>query len=316
MGKRKLSPDHFARGLGKSGWVYVARNNMHRDDVYKVGYTEKTPEVRVAGLNTEQRNRTSQIGFFSLMYACAVLDAQGCEQALFDRVGRLLESERKEFVNAPLEVIVGELLHIQKADNNKVRSTAVCLHCREVMNFCPLPQAIQQCQNCGNWFKTMDDASPSWTFDKNARKKSYKPKPSVATARSPLAKAFIRLQSAVKHFAWEGVWTEDEFLDEIEGLLAVNPEFDREVPDSRPNPLARQPRQRTPRTPRSRKGWMDCPDCLSSIQIHPNEPPECLECNWKMPDDQFKPPIKTSSHLVNLYGGLNLRYKSANHKIK
>ena len=131
MGKKNSSPESFNRGFGKLGWVYVARNNMHRDDVYKVGYTEKTPEQRVASLNTEQRNRTSQIGFFSLMYAVAVLDAQGCEQALFTRVERVLESERKEFINAPLELIVGELLHIQKADNAKVQATRVCVNCKE-----------------------------------------------------------------------------------------------------------------------------------------------------------------------------------------
>jgi len=285
MAKKKPSPEHFERGHNKLGWVYVARNNMHRDDIYKVGYTEKTPEARVAGLNTEQRNRTSQIGFFSLMFACAVRDSQGCEQELFKRLGRLLEHERKEFVNAPLEVIVGELLHIQKVDNAGQKAFCICARCTMTFNFCPLPQAIQQCPACGEWFGCSQDNKPVWDFEEGARKKSYKPKQQEATALSPLAKAFILLQSAVKNYAYEGTWTDEEFIDQIDTLLEIEIPLDREIPEAKPHAPRRYTRRKTEKTPHSRKGWMDCPDCLSSIKIIPGEDPCCVECGWRKNQD-------------------------------
>lgn len=254
-------------------------------DIYKVGYTEKTPEARVAGLNTEQRNRTSQIGFFSLAFACAVLDAQGCEQQLFKRLGRLLEHERKEFVNAPLEVIVGELLHIQKIDNANREAICTCATCGMTCSFCPLPQAIQQCPSCGQCFGCTEDRNPVWNVGKSSRKKSYKPRAQVPSIHSPLARAFILLQSSVKNYVYEGIWTDDEFMDEIDILLQVKTPLDREIPDARPQSMPRNARQRTRKIPRSRKGWMDCPDCLSSIQLELHKEPLCQECSWtRLPD--------------------------------
>lgn len=286
MGKRKQESGHFDRGLGKLGWVYIARNNMHRDDVYKVGYTEKTPEQRVASLNTEQRNRTSQIGFFSLVYAFAVLDAQGCEQALFSRVGRVLESERKEFVNAPLEVLVGELLHIQKAVNAKAQATRVCINCTDLMNFCPLPQATLACQNCGHLFRCASNGDIIYSAKNDIRKKAYRPVTNFSekVKQSPLAEAFVRLQCALKNYVVEGIWTEEELLQEMNSLMAFTPAMDREDCASKPVAGPRFVKRAPAKTPRSRKGWMDCPDCLSSIQLTPNEPAECTECGWVTPD--------------------------------
>ena len=306
MGKRKPSPESFNRGFGQIGWVYVARNNMHRDDVFKVGYTEKTPEERMKSLNTEQRNRTSQIGFFSLHFACAVLDAQGCEQELFNRLGRLLEHEKKEFVNAPLEVIVGELLHIQKKDNQTVQATAICQQCGKTMLFCPLPQVLQPCKFCGKLFATNPDATPTWNFKAGLRRHTYKPKPVELRTKSALAKAFVRLQCAVKNYAYEGIWTDDEFLDEIADLLRVETPNDREIPESKPTtpPAPKQARKVSAKQPKSRKGWMDCPDCLSSIELIPGEHHKCVECGWKMPEDivLHQERKRTSSALLNVYG--------------
>ena len=282
MGKKKQEPGHFDRGLGKLGWVYIARNNMHRDDVYKVGYTEKTPEQRVASLNTEQRNRTSQIGFFSLIYAFAVLDAQGCEQALFSRVGRVLESERKEFVNAPLEVLIGELLHIQKIDNAKVKATRVCIQCKDTMSFCPLPHATLACANCGHMFRCTENGDVLYSAMNDIRKKSYGPDTHLSekVKRSPLADAFLRLQCAMKNYLVEGIWTEEELLHEMNYLMTFSPAMDREDCASKPVAAPRFVKGKQARTPKSRKGGMDCPDCLSSIQLIPNEQAECVECGW------------------------------------
>ena len=61
---------------------------MHLPDVFKVGYTTATPRERVKGLNTEQRNRTSQIGFFKLVISRPVIDAYGAEQKLFAAIAQ------------------------------------------------------------------------------------------------------------------------------------------------------------------------------------------------------------------------------------
>ncbi len=286
MGKRKPPPEHFERGFGKAGWVYVARNNMHQDDVYKIGYTEKTPEGRVLGLNTEQRNRTSQIGFFSLVYACAVLDAQGCEQEFFRRVARLLESSKKEFVNAPLELIVGELLHIQKSDNYAKLAFEKCGECGVTFGFCPLPQAIQQCPACKRWFQYRPEGGTQWGVSQDGPRKSYKPRAAGKQQRSPLADSFIQLQSAVKNYAKEGHWTLDDFIAAIDCLLEVDLPPDREMVDSRPVKPPRKARYTRARlVPTSRKGWMDCPDCLSSIQLVSGVATECVECGWILPEE-------------------------------
>ena len=68
-----------------------------REDLYKVGCTgNQNPEVRTEQLNSEQRSGTSRLGFFNLVFAAAVLDAQGCEAALLRRVEVLRESRGKD----------------------------------------------------------------------------------------------------------------------------------------------------------------------------------------------------------------------------
>lgn len=284
MAKAKPPPEHFARGFGKPGWVYVARNDMHREDIYKIGYTTDTPESRVQKLNTEQRNRTSQIGFFSLMYACAVLDAQGCEQKLFERIGRLRESERKEFVNAPLELIVGELLHIQKGDHQKTVATAACQSCGVVMRFCPLPQVVHFCPSCGTRFQCGSDGRCSMPIPSINRVQSYAPNQDafLPTRRSPLAEAFVLSQTAVNRY-FEGESSDEEFIDEIAEWQFYAPPLDRTPLPPKPASAAKTPRARASKVPTSRKGWMDCPQCLSSVQLDPDADPKCVECGW--PED-------------------------------
>jgi len=282
MAKKKPSPEHFERDRGEPGWVYVARNDMHREDIYKVGYTTKTPKYRVALLNSNQRNRTSQIGFFTLIYACAALDAYGCEQALFARVGRLREAERKEFVNAPLELISGELLQIQKRDHQKKKATLACHTCGTVISFCPLPQVVHFCPKCGTRFQCTADGRlrvPDPTIN---RVQSYAASSDafLPSRRSPLAEAFVRLQARVRKFAIDGELTDDEFMEEMGAWQLYTPPMDRARPVRKPPPAKRKQTNKTTPLPTSRKGWMDCPRCLSSVQVDPDETPKCVECGW------------------------------------
>ena len=216
MPKKEQASGHFERGFGKPGWVYIARNDLHREDIYKVGYTEFPPEDRVLKLNTEQRNRTSQIGFFHLAYAVAVLDSQGCEQSLFKRIGKLKESPKKEFVNAPLELIIGELLQIQKRDNAKLQTRIVCELCGYLFSFCPLPQAQHVCPQCETEFHCTAQGTPDYMPRSEPRRIRYFGKGFTHELRkhSPIAKAFLELRSACINYL-EGRWDDDEFFHDI-----------------------------------------------------------------------------------------------------
>lgn len=284
MAARKPPPGHFERGLGKPGWVYIARNDLHREDIYKVGYTEQTPESRVLKLNTEQRLRTSQIGFFHMAYAVAVLDSQGCEQALFKKIGKLRESPRKEFVNAPLELIIGELLQIQKKDNLKAQTRAVCENCGFFITYCPLPQVRHMCPQCEAPFDSTSHGVPNFSPRGEGRPVRYFGVGFSHEFRkhSPIAKAYLELRSACVNYL-EGRWDGDEFFDEAERLLEDQVEFDRMQSATKPDKPARK---RSYKTPKARKGWMDCPDCLSAIEITIEEPPICMECGWTDQGDE------------------------------
>ena len=55
----------------------------------------------------------------------------------------------------------------------------------------------------------------------------------------------------------------------------------RVVPASRSTPPApKNAFAQKGKLPKSRKGWMDCPDCLSSIQLETEPSTVCLECGW------------------------------------
>jgi hypothetical protein len=280
MARKKQPPGHFERGYNQLGWVYIARNDIHKEDIYKVGYTEKTPEERVNSLNTAQKRHTGQIGFFQLIYAVAVLDSQGCEQALFKRVEKLKESPKKEFVNAPLELLIGELLNIQKKDHALVSAKCVCSSCGQVVSFCPLPHAKLTCSFCEAEFQVSPDGSTSQRVSKDARPISYfAPGLNLEMRRhSPIAKAFLEFRIAFSNY-FNGISSDDEFFTEAERLLEIDVAFDRVQHAHKP---IKPERQHTTRPPRSRKGWMDCPQCLSSIPIDPTGEIiwSCHECGW------------------------------------
>lgn len=284
MARKKLPESHFERGFNQLGWVYIARNDIHKEDIFKVGYTEKTPEERVNSLNTAQKRHTGQIGFFQLIYAVAVLDSQGCEQALFKRVEKLKESPKKEFVNAPLELLIGELLNIQKKDHARVSKKCICSSCGQVVSFCPLPQAKLTCSFCEAEFQVLPDGVTTQRISKDARPVSYfAPGLNLEMRRhSPIAKGFLEFRIAFSNYL-KGIWSDEEFFSESERLLEVEIGFDRTQPAAKPIKPARQ---RTTRPPMSSNGWIDCAQCLSSIPLDPTGAIiwPCYECGW-CPDE-------------------------------
>ena len=155
---------HFNRHQGLPGWVYVARNEMHQTDVFKVGYTTANPEVRVKGLNTEQRNRTSQIGFFDLVFKRPVINAYGAEQRLFTIIDSYRVSKGKEFFRMPLDELAAAVVAAVHETNEKTVAFQHCPACSAVVRFTPLLMVTHTCPACRSGFRceTQDHQLRLW----------------------------------------------------------------------------------------------------------------------------------------------------------
>lgn len=274
MASRTPPQEHFNRGFGKPGWIYVVRNDLLREDIYKVGYTLRSPDVRANELNTEQRGGTSRIGFFSLVFAAAVLNAQGAEAALFRRLQPVRESSGKEFVNAPIELIIGEMLHIQKVDNEASVAFKACPTCGTVIKFCPHPSVRHICTLCKSAFRSTATGeviagAGNLRFGKTFVLPTEK---FSASARSPLANAFLGLRNAVRQYCSQQIGAK-AFLIEVEHWSSMEPPLDRSPPEPRAKPtrMASKPKRKE----RLQDGYRECESCLAVYRPDIENCPEC-----------------------------------------
>jgi hypothetical protein len=119
MGRsRKSSADSYARNSGVPGFVYIARNEFQKSDLYKVGQTARSVHQRMRSLNADLRNAgTCTVGDFVAVYSAATKDSFGAEQLAH----RILEKHRvrrhREFFEAPLATIQAAVdLAVKQAD--------------------------------------------------------------------------------------------------------------------------------------------------------------------------------------------------------
>ncbi|GAB3768300.1 hypothetical protein GCM10028796_31520 [Ramlibacter monticola] len=91
-----MSAGHYTRHSGVPGYLYLARNDLHRDGIYKLGYTVRTPSERVGRLNAETALMKG-LGTFSLVEATPVRASYDAEQLLFNALSRRRVSSRREF---------------------------------------------------------------------------------------------------------------------------------------------------------------------------------------------------------------------------
>lgn len=276
----------FHKNHGKPGWIYVARNDLMREDLYKVGCTsDPNPETRVTKLNTEQRGGTSRIGFFNLIFAAAVLDAQGSEAALLRRLEVLKESKGKEFVNAPLDLIVGEMLHIQKRDLEAAVAVAPCPACGGNNRFSPHPYVRYGCGYCHTPFLFVAPGVTRQATPQDRHTLTYSAIDKVEPAsHSPLAKAFMGMRDTIRSY-FDGELGEEEAHERLKHWIDRDPPLDR-------SPLLYQKPPSTPRKAKARslsiktrKGWLECPTCLSSVKPDFDGMAICLECGWSNDPD-------------------------------
>lgn len=96
---------HFERHARTPGWLYVARNEMHAPDLYKVGYTVTGPESRMRWLNRETAGVTAAVGQFRCVHKRKVPRSREAEREVFRRLAQYRVQTHREFFRAPLRVV-------------------------------------------------------------------------------------------------------------------------------------------------------------------------------------------------------------------
>lgn len=99
-----------------AGWVYIVRNDYHRTDTFRVGYSASDPARRIGRLNAIQRRMTSQIGFYRLVACQSVLEPKGSFVRLLKLIANRRIDPRRAFFNAPLAYLAEALAQVVTTD--------------------------------------------------------------------------------------------------------------------------------------------------------------------------------------------------------
>ena len=97
--------DRRFKGNKRVGWIYVMRNPVFKDNVYKVGQSSRPPDLRAVELSSS----TSIYGDFQLLYFVHVEDRLTAENLVHKELAKYRKSEGKEFFEAPLSTIIMSL---------------------------------------------------------------------------------------------------------------------------------------------------------------------------------------------------------------
>ena len=159
------------------GWIYVARNQWHRESIFRIGQSINNPQIKVDELNRKQRELTCQIGFYKLV-GCVVVDEL---QVAFSRLKASIHQYKipgsRVFFEVPLdnlmEAVIKSAEHNQPWSSSNVPAeftdqiwvdivpmsphpswaawTAHCSACRQLLRFrgAIATAGIVVCPNCG-----------------------------------------------------------------------------------------------------------------------------------------------------------------------
>ena len=96
------------------GWIYVARNQWHRESILRIGQSKNDPQIKVDELNRMQRQLTCQIGFYKLV-ECVVVDDL---QYAFSELKKLIQQYKipgeRVFFDIPLSHLRGLILDVTR----------------------------------------------------------------------------------------------------------------------------------------------------------------------------------------------------------
>lgn len=87
------------------GWVYIVRNPWHRDNIYRVSCTRHSPLKKVESLNAVQRQLTSQIGFYGLVYCVGISDVVTFQNCLNRHLSQYRIKGSRVFYDASLDTL-------------------------------------------------------------------------------------------------------------------------------------------------------------------------------------------------------------------
>lgn len=100
------------------GFIYVMRNPQYERDIYKVGFTKRTPDVRANDLS-----RTSGvIDYFAVVQDWEVTDCVTAEKEIHKRLTPFRVTDRREFFKAPYKEIFSVIHDVVEAINNAAKA--------------------------------------------------------------------------------------------------------------------------------------------------------------------------------------------------
>lgn len=96
------------------GYIYLMRNDSLKDNIYKCGFTKKTPEKRRISLSN------SSIPFeYEIIHASHVIDCQLAERFLFNLINDFRHAENREFFECyDAEIIVSYINYVSYTINS------------------------------------------------------------------------------------------------------------------------------------------------------------------------------------------------------
>lgn len=95
---------HNFYGVAKPpGWVYLARNRYHLENTYRFGASKELPEKALQTLNTKQKEATSQIGFYTVVFALPVWNTNLSRTEGWRSLAQWRLAGTRSFVRGPLD---------------------------------------------------------------------------------------------------------------------------------------------------------------------------------------------------------------------
>jgi len=95
---------HNFYGVAKPpGWVYLARKRYHLENTYRFGASKELPEKALQTLNTKQKEATSQIGFYTVVFALPVWNTNLSRTEGWRSLAQWRLAGTRSFVRGPLD---------------------------------------------------------------------------------------------------------------------------------------------------------------------------------------------------------------------
>lgn len=100
------------------GFIYVMRNPQYERNIFKVGLTQRTPDIRANDLS-----RTSGvIDYFAVMQEWEVADCMLAEKEIHTRLSSVRVTDRREFFKAPYKEIFAVIHEVVEKINDGARA--------------------------------------------------------------------------------------------------------------------------------------------------------------------------------------------------